>query len=86
MSVSVTSFFISSLQAIDYPALASKRVPVLKPVYLSEFLTSVSAPELEQFMIEEFKTHWEGRKRNRISTDTPTSASKKTKSLFGNIQ
>ena len=86
MSVSVTSFFISSLQAIDYPALASKGVPVLKPVYLSEFLTSVSAPELEQFMIEEFKTHWEGRKRNRISTDTPTSASKKTKSLFGNIQ
>ena len=86
MSVSVTSFFISSLQAIDYPALASKGVPVLKPVYLSEFLTSVSAPDLEQFMIEEFKTHWEGRKRNRISTDTPTSASKKTKSLFGNIQ
>ena len=86
MSVSVTSFFISSLQAIDYPALASKGVPVLKPVYLSEFLTSVSAPDLEQFMIEEFKTHWEGRKRNRISTDTPTSASKKTKSLFGNMQ
>ena len=84
--MSVTSFFISSLQAIDYPALASKGVPVLKPVYLSEFLTSVSAPDLEQFMIEEFKTHWEGRKRNRISTDTPTSASKKTKSLFGNIQ
>ena len=67
----------ASSKAIDYPALASKGVPVLKPVYLSEFLTSVSAPDLEQFMIEEFKTHWEGRKRNRISTDTPTSAARR---------
>ena len=76
----------ASDKQIGYQAMANKGVPVLKPVYLSEFLTSVSAPELEQFMIEEFKTHWEGRKRNRISTDTPTSASKKTKSLFGNMQ
>ena len=82
----LTDTKFASNKQIDYEALARMGVPVLKPVYLSEFLTSVSAPDLEQFMIEEFKTHWEGRKRNRISTDTPTSASKKTKSLFGNMQ
>jgi len=70
---------------IDYQALASKGVPVLKPVYLSEFLTSDTAPDLDQFMLEEFKPLWESRKRNRISTDTPISANKKSKSMFGNI-
>ena len=67
---------------IDYQALATRGVPVLKPVYLSEFLTSDSAPDLDKFMIEEFKAFWETRKRNRINTDTPTSANKKSKSVF----
>ena len=75
----------ASSKQIDYQAMASRGVPVLKPIYLNEFLTSASVPDLDQFMIEEFKAHWESRKRNRISTDTPTSCSKKTKSLFGNI-
>ena len=75
----------ASSKQIDYQALASKGVAVLKPVYLSEFLTSNSAPNLEQFMIEEFKPFWESRKRNRISTDTPTNTNKKTKSVFDNV-
>ena len=48
-------------QQIDYPAMAKKGVPVLKPVYLSELLTSDSGPDLDQLMIEEFKTHWRSR-------------------------
>ena len=65
--------------------MANKGVPVLKPIYLSEFLTSDTAPDLEQFIIEEFKPFWESRKRNRTTTDTPTSANKKTKSMLRNV-
>ena len=72
----------TSNKQIDYQALATRGVPVLKPVYLSEFLSSDSAPDLDKFMIEEFKAFWESRKRNRINTDTPTSANKKSKSVF----
>ena len=75
----------ASDKQIGYQAMANKGVPVLKPIYLSEFLTSNSAPNLEQFMIEEFKPFWESRKRNRISTDTPTNATKKSKSIYGNL-
>ena len=39
---------------------------------------------LEQFMIEELTTR-ESRNRKGISTDTPTNATKKSRSIFGNI-
>ena len=75
----------ASDKQIGYQAMANKGVPVLKPIYLSEFLTSDTNPDLDQFLIEEFKPFWESRKRNRITTDTPTSANKKTKSMLRNI-
>ena len=75
----------ASDKQIGYQAMANKGVPVLKPIYLSEFLTSDTNPDLDQFLIEEFKPFWESRKRNRITTDTPTSANKKSKSMFGNV-
>jgi len=69
---------------MDFNSLASKEVPVLKPIYVNDFLTSDKPPSLDDFLIEDFKPHWEKRKRNRISTDTPTNAFKKSKSMFGN--
>ena len=75
----------ASDKQIGYQAMANKGVPVLKPIYLSEFLTANNVPDLDQFLIEEFKPFWESRKRNRISSDTPTSANKKTKSMFRNV-
>ena len=75
----------ASDKQIGYQDMANKGVPVLEPLYLSEFLTADTRPELDRFLIEEFKPFWESRKRNRITTDTPTSANKKSKSMFGNV-
>jgi len=69
---------------MDFNSLALKGVPVLKPIYVNDFLTSDNPPSLDDFLIEDFKPFWEKRKRNRISTDTPTNAFKKSKSMFGN--
>ena len=74
----------ASDKQIGYQAMANKGVPVLKPVYLSEFLTAADTA-LDQFLIEDFKPFWESRKRNRITTDTPTSANKKSKSMLRNV-
>eukprot|EP00092_Neocalanus_flemingeri_P010154 GFUD01010944.1.p1 GENE.GFUD01010944.1~~GFUD01010944.1.p1 ORF type:complete len:1552 (+),score=561.52 GFUD01010944.1:76-4731(+) len=70
---------------IDFAGLANRGVPVMKPIYLNDFLTSDQPPALEQYLLDEFKTHWDSKKRNRVTTDTPTNAYKKTKSVFGNI-
>ena len=69
---------------MDFNSLALKGVPVLKPIYVNDFLTSDNPPSLDDFLIEDFKPFREKRKRNRISTDTPTNAFKKSKSMFGN--
>ena len=70
---------------VDFVSLANIGVPVLQPIYLNDFLTSEKPPELDKFLLENYKPHWESKKRNRISTDTPTNAYKKSKSVFGNI-
>ena len=75
----ITETKYASSKEINYQAMANKGVAVLKTVYLSELLTSSSAPNLEEFMIEEFKTFWESRRRKRISVDILTSANKKPK-------
>ena len=71
---------------VDYSSLASNGVPVLKPIYLNDFISSLDKPpSLDDFLIDDFKPHWESKKRSRISTDTPTNAIKKSKSVFGNV-
>jgi len=70
---------------VDYAGLASKGVPVMKPIYLNDFLTSEEPPSLESFLLEEFKEHWEKKKRARVMTDTPTNPTKKTKSVLSEI-
>ena len=70
---------------VDYAALANHGVPVLKPIYLNDFLISETTPSLDAFLLDDYKPHWENKKRSRISTDTPTNAYKKSKSVFGNI-
>lgn len=70
---------------VDYVGLATKGVPVLKPIYLNDFLVSEQPPSLELFMLEEFKEHWEKKKRARVITDTPTNAQKKSKSVLDAI-
>ena len=57
----LTDTKFASNKQIDYEALARMGVPVLKPVYLSEFLISDSGLELDQLMIEEFKAYWRSR-------------------------
>jgi len=70
---------------IDFSGLATRGVPVMKPIYLNDFLTSDQPPNVELFLLDEFKSHWESKKRSRVTTDTPTNAYKKTKSVFGNV-
>ena len=79
-----TKYLVGS--QVDYVSLAKQGIPVLKPIYLNDFLVSDQAPDLERFLLDVYKPHWEAiKKRNRICTDTPTSASKKTKSVFGDV-
>jgi len=69
---------------VDFNEMASRGIPVLKLTYLNEFLTSEQQPpNLEPQLLEEFKTVWEeqSKKRSRVTTDTPTSSTKKTKSF-----
>jgi len=73
-------------EKVDFAGLATKGVPVLKPIYLNEFLVSEAPPPLETHMLEEFREHWERRKRARVVTDTPTNPGKKTKSVLGDVQ
>ena len=71
---------------IDFAALANHGVPVLKPLYLNDFLTSLDKPPaLDEFMIDDYKAHWDSKKRSRMTTDTPTNPVKKSKSVFGNV-
>ena len=70
---------------IDFSGLATRGVLVMKPIYLNDFLTSDQPPNVELFLLDEFKSHWESKKRSRVTTDTPTNAYKKTKSVFGNV-
>ena len=57
----LTDTKFASNKQIDYEALARMGVPVLKLVYLSEFLISDSGLELDKLMIEEFKAYWRSR-------------------------
>ena len=55
----------------------------MKPIYLNDFLTTDPPPSVEQFLLDDYKVHWDSKKRSRVTTDTPTNVSKKTKSVFG---
>jgi len=70
---------------VDYAGLAVRGVPVLKPLYLNDFLVSSTPPSLDTFMLEEYKDFWEKKKRSRVITDTPTNPQKKTKSVLAEI-
>ena len=64
---------------VDYSGLAMRGVPVLKPLFLNDFLTSISGrpPPFDNHMLEDAKVHWEKMKRKRVVTDTPTNDKKK---------
>ena len=71
---------------MDYSGLAMRGVPVLKPLFLNDFLTSekntnsttTNSIDLHMMhMLEEAKPHWEKMKRKRVVTDTPTNEKKK---------
>ena len=64
---------------VDYSGLAMRGVPVLKPLFLNDWLTSISGkiPAYETHMLDEARPHWEKIKRKRVVTDTPTNEKKK---------
>ena len=69
---------------MDYSGLAMRGVPVLKPLFLNDFLTTEkknttnSSIDLHMMhMLDEAKPHWEKMKRKRVVTDTPTNEKKK---------
>ena len=66
---------------VDYSGLAMRAVPVLKPIYLNDFLTSEkknsSIDNYLMHMLDDAKPHWEKMKRKRVVTDTPTNEKKK---------
>ena len=73
-------FLLKSLSLkVDYSGLAMRGVPVLKPLFLNDFLTSISGrpPPFDNHMLEDAKPHWEKMKRKRVVTDTPTNDKKK---------
>merc|ERR1719483_406278 len=71
---------------IEFSELAGRGIPVLKLTYLNDFLTSdqQTPNDLETQLLDEFKPVWEehNKKRSRVTTDTPTSTTKKTKSVI----
>ena len=71
---------------VDYMGLANQGIPVLKPLYLNDFLISDRPLDLDRFLLDAYRPHWESlKKRLRTTYDTPTSASKKSKSVFGDV-
>ena len=68
-------------EKVDYSGLAMRSVPVLKPIYLKDFLTSEkkngSIDNYLMHMLDDAKPHWEKMKRKRVVTDTPTNEKKK---------
>ena len=68
---------------MNYSGFAMRGVPVLKPLFLNDFLTSEkkttnnSIDNYMMHMLEEAKPHWEKMKRKRVVTDTPTNEKKK---------
>merc|ERR1719234_1090606 len=70
-------------EKVDYSGLAMRGVPVLKPLFLNDFLTSektTTTNSIDNYMVhmlEEAKPHWEKMKRKRVVTDTPTNEKKK---------
>ena len=68
---------------VDFAGLAGRGVPVLGQIFISDFLLSSRPPALEQHLLQEFRPYWETKqKRSRVTTDTPTSAVKKSKSVL----
>ena len=63
---------------IGFQNMANQGVPVLHSVYLTKFLGAPdTAPDLENYLVEEFKPFWESRKRNG-----PTRAGKKSRNVL----
>lgn len=54
-------------------------IPVIQPVYLSDYLTSEKHPAVDKYLVDEYRSLWEGRKRTRVTTDTPTNPGKKNR-------
>ena len=78
--LSLSFFLLKSLSLkVDYSGLAMRGVPVLKPLFLNDFLTSISGrpPPFDNHMLEDAKPHWDKMKRKRVVTDTPTNDKKK---------
>ena len=44
---------------VDFVSLANIGVPVLMPIYLNAFLTSDKPPALDEFLLPDYKPHWE---------------------------
>jgi len=73
------SKFFSSLKG-KIGSLVEFSIPVIKPIYLNECLTSSEKrPVVESYIVDEYRGQWETKKRSRITTDTPTSVGKKSR-------
>ena len=46
-------------QKMDFEALAKQCVAVVRPVYMNEFLVNDPPPNVDDFIIEEYKKVWE---------------------------
>lgn len=49
-------------QKLDYDALAKQRVAVVSPLYMNEYLITDPAPNVEDFLIEDYKPFWQKHK------------------------
>ena len=43
---------------MDYDAMAKQRVAVVVPLYISEFLVTDPLPNVEDFILEDYKVYW----------------------------
>ena len=55
----------ASDKEIGYQAMANQGVPVVKPSFLIESITSETVPDIVKFLIQEFKPLWQSTKSVR---------------------
>jgi len=77
--------FLTTPGQVDLAGMAGRGIPVMQPIFLNDFLTKEEPVKVEDYLLEDFKAVWESKKRSRITTDTPTNALKKSKSVFGQV-
>ena len=51
-------------QKLNFEALARKRVAVVGPLYINEFLTTDPPPKVEEFLLEAYKSAWNQFRQN----------------------